>query len=380
MWIIPKNLNTYHSVQDTEELISDLSELSELCETSLMWRSKPSASKTWSRRLKGGGSIPRLSTRTLRPSHSARFVAEWISSQEASLVSHLVPRVKEAETKTQDTCGPTSCGVSETWAGLPLFSSRMLKGSLVQRSSLTNGQTQSIRPFCSMSSESWKGWVTARRREYSARVKSARPIDVSAFSSWGCAPISESQEGLLFRGCLSEGQEAQIWKTPQARDHKGPQGRARKGEVFDLPAQARGWKGPQGRAYKGEAFDLPAQVQPTPPQEAQNSTHGSHPASQWGTPTSRDHKGHYPLWIQESPDHPTRALLPDQAHMGTYKGTLNPRWVETLMGLPVGWTMPSCLNPWTIEQTSSECSETESYPAQQSAPLSSCGGKHDTDT
>jgi hypothetical protein len=28
---------------------------------------------------------------------------------------------------------------------------------------------------------------------------------------------------------------------------------------------------------------------------------------------------------------------------------LNPRWVETLMGLPVGWTMPSCASPVTIE-------------------------------
>ena len=26
-------------------------------------------------------------------------------------------------------------------------------------------------------------------------------------------------------------------------------------------------------------------------------------------------------------------------------GKLNPRWVETLMGLPVGWTMSSCLQP-----------------------------------
>jgi hypothetical protein len=26
-------------------------------------------------------------------------------------------------------------------------------------------------------------------------------------------------------------------------------------------------------------------------------------------------------------------------------GRLNPRWVETLMGLPVGWTMPSCASP-----------------------------------
>jgi len=33
-------------------------------------------------------------------------------------------------------------------------------------------------------------------------------------------------------------------------------------------------------------------------------------------------------------------------------GKLNPRWVETLMGLPVGWTMPSCACPVTIAPTS----------------------------
>jgi hypothetical protein len=27
---------------------------------------------------------------------------------------------------------------------------------------------------------------------------------------------------------------------------------------------------------------------------------------------------------------------------------LNPRWVETLMGLPIGWVMPSCVSPVTI--------------------------------
>jgi hypothetical protein len=41
-------------------------------------------------------------------------------------------------------------------------------------------------------------------------------------------------------------------------------------------------------------------------------------------------------------------------------GKLNPRWVETLMGLPVGWTMPSCKSPVTIEQTSFASSATES--------------------
>jgi hypothetical protein len=46
-------------------------------------------------------------------------------------------------------------------------------------------------------------------------------------------------------------------------------------------------------------------------------------------------------------------------------GKLNPRWVETLMGLPIGWTMPSCQSPVTIELTNYDCSETESCLQQQ---------------
>jgi hypothetical protein len=41
-------------------------------------------------------------------------------------------------------------------------------------------------------------------------------------------------------------------------------------------------------------------------------------------------------------------------------GKLNPRWVETLMGLPVGWVMPSCASPVTIEPTNYDSSATES--------------------
>lgn len=39
---------------------------------------------------------------------------------------------------------------------------------------------------------------------------------------------------------------------------------------------------------------------------------------------------------------------------------LNARWVETLMGLPVGWTIPSCASPVTIERTNFDSSETVS--------------------
>jgi len=44
---------------------------------------------------------------------------------------------------------------------------------------------------------------------------------------------------------------------------------------------------------------------------------------------------------------------------------LNARWVETLMGLPVGWTMPSCASPVTIAPTSCGYSETVLSRQQQ---------------
>jgi hypothetical protein len=50
----------------------------------------------------------------------------------------------------------------------------------------------------------------------------------------------------------------------------------------------------------------------------------------------------------------------------TQTGKLNPRWVETLMGLPVGWVMPSCKSPVTIEPTNCASSATESCQQQQS--------------
>lgn len=50
-------------------------------------------------------------------------------------------------------------------------------------------------------------------------------------------------------------------------------------------------------------------------------------------------------------------------------GKLNPRWVETLMGLPIGWTMPSCTSPQTIEPTSCGSSATELCRPPQSELL-----------
>jgi hypothetical protein len=79
-------------------------------------------------------------------------------------------------------------------------------------------------------------------------------------------------------------------------------------------------------------------------------------------------------WITPQACH-IHALSPEAAKRDMEKGNqitlrhqnpgkLNPRWVETLMGLPVGWVMPSCASPVTIEPTNCDSSATESCPPQ----------------
>ena len=54
--------------------------------------------------------------------------------------------------------------------------------------------------------------------------------------------------------------------------------------------------------------------------------------------------------------------------VATPGGKLNPRWVETLMGLPIGWVMPSCSQPVTIAPTNSGYSATELFPQPLNEP------------
>lgn len=105
------------------------------------------------------------------------------------------------------------------------------------------------------------------------------------------------------------------WKTPQQRDYKGP----------------------QGRAYKGEAFDLPATVELVP----------------WQTPTARDHRdgasdGTVPVngllgrQVWDTKNSPARLTASGEMLTGSSAGTesggrLNPALPRWLIGLPPAW-------------------------------------------
>lgn len=365
MWIIPKNSNMYRSAQAMEALISDSQELSELCERSLLWRSKVSQPSTWSKRLKPGTLMSALSLQTLKPSLGSSIVGEWISCQEASLVNRLAQPVDEQETATLDTCGPTLPTELDAWGTLPLFSWKTSRGSSAASSQAQNGQTQRARPFSCMSSESWKGWVTRRRREYSQRARSVRPISESGCSSWDVAPISARQGESLLMSCSERQSEGEMWATMRVGASKAPSGGgdpSKEDHKYRIENQVqKNWLTPATCGLQ---------------QEAQSSTLGSPQESPWATPYTgtKDHEGklkHYQRRLKIGRQLSLHGQITIQAN--EYKGRLNPRWVETLMGLPVGWVMPSCVNPWTVAQTSCECSEMELSQQQQSEPLESYG-------
>ena len=73
-------------------------------------------------------------------------------------------------------------------------------------------------------------------------------------------------------------------------------------------------------------------------------TNADNPKKQWPTPTASDHKGSGPTNIRKDGKDRKKDRL-DYA-VEQKSGTLNPTWVEWLMGLPTGWTD---LDSWVTE-------------------------------
>ena len=378
MWILPKQLHTSAFVQDTKALGLDSEEFSRTCEKSLTWRGKDSLSRTWLQRWKRESWIKHLCTRTLNNSHSESFVDKWTSYLEDSRASHSVVRDSVKQLMTLDTCSHTSEMESGT-ANLELFSSRTLEESSQLRQGTEN-------QFSSMSSESWKDWVTEQRQEYSQRKKSAHLIRESESSSLGWStPIvgdahlasnPEAAQKRLAEGksTLSRQVEARSWPTARTSDAEGgrietemtEQGfkskRHRSNQTFGAKlrdavetyeeknwptASARDWKDTAGMSTErdgkalGRVDQLPRAVfhQDGLLDQASTNTSGK---SQESWPTPRANKVH-PQITEENREHLANRkksnLEEDIAgHCGKATGKLNPNWVEHLMGLPVGWT------------------------------------------
>jgi len=380
MWILPKNLQLSSGAPDTAGFISDLNEQSQICASSLMARSKASPARTWLQKWKRDSWTQHLSGRILRPSHARTFVTEWTSLWPVTPASHFPQPESDSAQKTLATSGHTSPDQYELF-DLDYASLRMSKDTSPSDSE--------------KSLESWNQSVTKRRGEYSARLKSAHRTSASGSSSWPTTNARDWKDSVnsvppsvgQTRGhSLGMAVAEKNWPTTAARDYKGTSpnylmrkdGKSRADQLavaVDLEEQVN-WPTPTVQeagkignqanhgqlalsnhpAIRGEVnrdkYDKGKHGLPAP---ANPSTDGSRPES-WATPECKNHVGYQ---VDR-----TGAMWP---RLGSQvAGKLNPRWVETLMGLPVGWVMPSCASPVTIEPTSYASSATESCLPPQS--------------
>ena len=393
MWILPKNISdTFHFAVDTKELGLDSEEFSQTCEKSLMWRSKPSQSPTWLRRWKRIKYLQHLSGRILKPSHTKSFLDELTSSLGDSHVNLFPMQEAEKELKTQDTSTPTLAMESED-VDQDLFSWKTLKESSVPK------QRQD-EVFCSMSSKTWKAWVTSQRQEYSQRAKLAHHTRGKESLSWGTPRNCSAMSSTITPEIASNKKrfpnlETQVgqqnWATPQASDHiegvrtgvESPQkclGR----DLKMLEEKQKNWPTPASRDYKGAnsiehitgktaskrghmgqlpnavvAEQAKAKKWPTPT-TAEAGKIGNNP--NYGQLALSNHPAVHGQKVQRTKLHKdvkgkTKVKTGQQTQnknntTGKNQGQhLNPNWVEQLMGLPVGWTD---LGSW----------EMESYPKQ----------------
>jgi len=372
MWILPKQLISAFA-PDTEVLTLDSGECSQTCEQSLIRRSKHSPAKTYLREWKAGNLMRlrygAISSRSLGQS----FVTEWTSCLAVTPVNLSAQPGNDLEQKTQDIFGPTSQAEFKFFDQSSV-SSRMLKGTSVLDSE--------------KSLENWKALVTKRRGEYSRRknasitTDAARRTSASGCSSWPTPNTADSLQGGTTQGNRknpnlsiavyglpapgnhsthgSRPEPSANWPSPKVSDvadlrpnvDQSPTGAFRRwisptknmqanlSDAVQLTSRQESWATPiQGDSHLASTPDVAAA------RIAEGKTTLSRQvASQWATPATRDTQGPRGKGAQERKGNPMDTL-PNQLETTSMK--LNPRWVEALMGLPIGWTMPSCTSPAT---------------------------------
>ena len=318
MWIVPKQLISA-SALDTEALISDSSEFSQVAEQSLMWRSKPSQSRTWSQRWRRETWMRHLSGRTLRHSQQNRFAAWWTSSLAATRANRSRQQVTDSAQKTQDTSGRFYAEQYE------LFSPE-------ECSSKTSKDTSRL--DSPQSSATWKKMVTEQRGEYLARLKSEQATRERESSSWPTA-------------------SARDWKDTPGMSKSRPD-RNGLGRIDQLARAVYHNDSPPDLESSNSTGKNPARW-PTPKANNPSSTRKpgtggrelSQEAKNWATPETN------PTGYQTK----NGKVFPKLGSQTA--GKLNPSWVEQLMDVPVLWTqLPT-------EWTDSDCLATELCQQQQ---------------
>jgi hypothetical protein len=195
----------------------------------------------------------------------------------------------------------------------------------------------------------------------------ARSLDgmvSESLGTWEARRIRKAAEGINLHRPLPIAVMQEQFPTPRACDWKSSpdadsnikrmaSGQATLGEF--VHAKEKQWRTPSVAEEKNQNTSTQIYLQ---------NQVGATPKA-WATPSNSMTAG-------RSEQMNCRAGREGYGHVGNHllrqtgnAGKLNPRWVETLMGLPVGWVMPSCKSPVTIAPTNCDSSATESSPPPQ---------------
>ena len=375
MWILPKNYPlSSHFAQGMVASKEDLSLPGLNIESSLMWRSKPTALPTWLRRWNRVSWLQHLFTRTLKPSHRSSFEERLASSRVAIPVNPFQRQGAEKARTTPDTSGHS---YGDTLQQLDLIE------SFLKMSKVTS------RLDCPQLLPTWKKMITEQRGEYSQRVKLAHHTNESASSSWltpmvqdskhsGANPGANGRRGLLVNQVnwptatvfdvtggsypteLVNGQ----WRSKHSKDPNSPWYGAKLRDAVEA-AEVQ-WPTPAARDYKGtnsyeRTLSKLADGQRANMGQLPNAVMVEQAKKNWPTPdvaqaqkvSNRPNYGQLGLanhpdvhgrTVQRAPMQKDRLGQPGQDQSNTSGksqesfGKLNPNWVEQLMGLPIGWT------------------------------------------
>jgi hypothetical protein len=246
--------------------------------------------------------------------------------------------------------------------------------------------------FCYQPPENTEKWT--KRAEYQQTEKGVnlhKPIQTQVLheveKQWRTPSSSDGEGGVMEmrEGCAGKYKlrdhvvaEEKMWRTPSVAEEKNQNTSTQIYLQNQVGATPKAWATPQasdhiegarteltsnqkclGRDMKQWATPImgDSHLASTPEVAQKRIEEGkvtlSRQTAAWATPQLQD--GH-----NINQDSTTHKTIPAQLTKMNMAGKLNPRWVETLMGLPVGWVMPSCKSPVTIEPTSFDSSATES--------------------
>lgn len=325
MWILPKNYPlSLHFVQDMVESKEDLTLPGLNIESSLMWRSKPTALPTLLRRWKRVSWLQHLCTRILKPSRRKSFETALTSSLAVIPANLSHKQGTEKEAMIQDTCGHT---YGDTSNQLDLFGSSLKMSKDISR--LDSPQSLAI----------WKKMVSDQRLEYSQRLKSVHPISGKGSGSWATPNTMDhlpqrSEEALMRQASttrkgrtrpanlreqvnpkaveiyqanwptatvfdvsggtypteLVNGQ----WRSKHSKDPNSPWYGAKLKDAVEA-AEAK-WPTPAARDYKGtnaynKTMEKIADGKRANMGQLPNAVMVQEAKSKWPTPTARDYKG-----------------------------------------------------------------------------------------